>query len=61
MFPTSKLHFTCDTYLDIADFIFNLRYFYLPPGGSLEREIMKCSLCVRAGVRASVSVSRRLL
>ena len=44
-------------------------HFYLPPGGSPEREIMKCSLCVRACVggcvracvRASVSVSRRLL
>ena len=28
--------------------------YYLPPGGSPEREIMKCSLCVRACVRASV-------
>ena len=28
--------------------------FYLPPGGSPERKIMKCSLCVRASVRASV-------
>ena len=28
--------------------------FYLPPGGSPEREIMKCSLCVHAGVRPLV-------
>ena len=42
---------------------------YLPPGGSPKQEIMKCSLCVRAcvracvggWVRACVSVSRRLL
>ena len=31
-------------------------YFYLPPGGSPEREIMKCSLCVHGCVRACVRV-----
>ena len=48
---------------------YDICIYYLPPGGSPEREIMKCSLCVRAcvrgcvrgWVRASVSVSRRLL
>ena len=37
-----------------SDFLFI--HFFLPPGGSPEREIMKCSLCVRACVGACVGV-----
>ena len=51
--------------IEITQEMYTYIAYYLPPGGSPEREIMKCSLCVRASVRvcvhASVSVSHRLL